>query len=98
MVLCLRAEKSLKSVYQKLSAEVWRYSVKRLLDGLKETTKVSEELIEKGKILDKFYIPSRYPNGWAEGIPSDYITKEDAINAISNSEKILQFCKDLLAK
>jgi HEPN domain-containing protein len=42
--------------------------------------------------LDKFYIPAGYPNGWGEGIPADFITKEDADNAIDYSEKILRFC------
>jgi HEPN domain-containing protein len=43
--------------------------------------------------LDKFYIPARYPNGWGEGIPAEFITKDDAKNAIDYSEKILRFCE-----
>jgi HEPN domain-containing protein len=92
------AEKALKSVYQKMGAEVWGHSVKELIEGLCEKIEVPEEFVNKAKSLDKFYIPARYPNGWPSGIPAEYITKEDAISAISNSEKILQFCKNFLAK
>lgn len=73
-------------------------SVSDLLKGLREKIDVSHELIDVAKQLDKFYIPARYPNGWISGTPSDYISKEDADNAISNSEKVIQFCKGILAK
>ena len=69
-----------------------------LLRGLGEKVDISGDLMDKAKYLDKFYIPARYPNGWASGIPAEYINKEDAQNAISNSEKILQFCESLLVK
>lgn len=92
------AEKAVKAAYQKLGAETWGHSVSDLLKGLKEKINVSNDLIDRAKQLDKFYIPARYPNGWVSGIPAEYINKEDAQNAISNSKKILQFCKSILAK
>jgi HEPN domain-containing protein len=91
-------EKSVKAVYQKLGAEAWGRSVTDLLRGIGEKVKVSDELIDRAKYLDKFYIPARYPNGWPSGIPAEYITRGDAQNAICNSEKILQFCESLLVK
>lgn len=91
-------EKAIKAVYQKLGAEAWGHSATDLLKGIKEKLNVTDDLIDMAKHLDKFYIPARYPNGWASGIPAEYINKEDAQNAISNSEKILQFCESLLVK
>lgn len=92
------AEKAVKAVYQKLGAEAWGHSILDLLNGLKEKLEVPEALFDQGRRIDKFYIPARYPNGWATGSPSEYITKEDAENAISDSEEILQFCEGLLAE
>lgn len=92
------AEKAVKAVYQKLGAEAWGHSVTELLKGLRKKINISEELLNSAKYLDKFYIPARYPNGWAEGIPAEYITEEDVKNAIGHSEKILQLCKGFLAK
>lgn len=92
------SEKAVKAVYQKLGAEAWGHSVSDLLRGMKDMVGVSEDLLDKAKSLDRFYIPARYPNGWPSGIPAEYITKEDAQNAINDSEKILQFCEGLLAK
>lgn len=92
------AEKAVKSVYQKMGAEAWGHSVSDLLSGLSKKIKISPELINSAKKLDRFYIPARYPNGWASGIPSQYISRKDAQDAISNSKKILRFCKGILAK
>lgn len=92
------AEKAVKAVYQKLGGESWGHSVTDLLKGLQEKVTIPGELIDKAKHLDRFYIPARYPNGWASGIPGDYITQEDAQNGISDSQRIIQFCKNILAK
>jgi HEPN domain-containing protein len=90
------AEKAVKAVYYKLGGEAWGHSVTELLKGLKEKISFPDDLLKYSRYLDKFYIPARYPNGWAEGIPSEYITEEDAENAINYSEKIIQFCKGIL--
>jgi HEPN domain-containing protein len=91
------AEKAVKAAYQKLGGDAWGHSVTDLLKGLQEKAEVSDKVLDMAKALDKFYIPARYPNGWAEGTPSEYITKKDAEDAVTNSEKILRFCKDILA-
>lgn len=91
------AEKAVKAAYQKLGADAWGHSVSDLLKGLTEKLEVVDDLIDRARQLDKFYIPARYPNGWASGSPAEYITKEDAENAICDSEKILQFCDGILA-
>ncbi|MDN3513291.1 MAG: HEPN domain-containing protein [Candidatus Brocadia sp.] len=92
------AEKAVKAAYQKLGGEAWGHSVSELLKGLCEKTDTPQEVINIAKQLDKFYIPARYPNGWVSGTPSDYIAREDEDNAIGNSEKIIQFCKGILAR
>lgn len=61
------AEKAIKGVYQKLGGEAWGHSINELLKGIKEKVKIDEDLIEKGKTLDKFYIPARYPIIWLAG-------------------------------
>jgi len=91
------AEKAVKALYQRFSGEAWGHSVHDLLRGIAEKVDVPEEAFENAKGLDRFYIPARYPNGWSSGFPGEYITKKDAKNAISNSQKILRFCKSILA-
>jgi HEPN domain-containing protein len=64
---------------------------------LKTDIEETAHIEASARVLDRFYIPARYPNGWAEGIPADYISEEDACNALSHSEKIIRFCDSLLA-
>jgi HEPN domain-containing protein len=87
------AEKALKAVLQKLGGEAWGHVTSKLLTAIEEQSEMDSGLKNAALFLDKFYIPARYPNGWGEGTPADFITKEDADNAIDNSEKILRFCE-----
>lgn len=40
-------------------------------------------VVECAKLLDKFYIPARYPDAWSEGEPYYYFTRGDSERAIS---------------
>lgn len=43
--------------------------------------------------LDKYYIPTRYPDALPGGIPSKAFDEEDAARAISLADKIIGFIK-----
>jgi HEPN domain-containing protein len=51
------------------------------------------DLIETASRLDKHYIPSRYPNGFASGYPGKLYTRGEAEAAIRDAEKILDYCR-----
>ena len=70
----------------------------KLLEELKEEMEVPAELIKSGMKLDKFYILTRYPNGFDAGKPSDFFDEDDAEEAIKNAEKIIEFCKNKIHK
>ena len=89
------AEKALKAVFQKLGMDAWGLTVTALLGNLPDTeTQPSETLVNYARVLDKHYIPTRYPTGFASGAPTDFYTEEEAQNAIRNAEAILEFCRD----
>lgn len=92
------AEKALKALYQRLGGEVRGHSVFKLLQGLEDKIFIPPELKEIARKLDRYYIPTRYPNGWPEGIPAEYYTEEDSREAITGARKILRFCEDFLAR
>ncbi len=89
------AEKALKAVFQRLGMDAWGHTVTALIGNLPDAVaQPSETLVNYARILDKHYIPTRYPNGFASGAPTDFYTKEEAQNAIRNAEAILEFCRD----
>ena len=68
------------------------HSVSRLLRELQDKgLEAGEELIEYAKALDKLYVPTRYPNAWAEGSPHEYYTRSDAEEAIRAAEEVLRW-------
>jgi HEPN domain-containing protein len=92
------AEKALKALYQVLGGDAWGHSVFRLLEGLAEKIDVPPELMQQARELDRYYIPTRYPNGWADGAPKDFFTLKDADNAIRCAEEVLRFSDRILAR
>ena len=96
---CFKAQQSaefaLKALHHGLGLPGYGHSVSRLLQELVEAgLKVKGELMEDAKLLDKLYIPTRYPNAWAEGCPHDYYTELDAGRAIEASRRILEWVEE----
>jgi HEPN domain-containing protein len=88
-------EKALKAVFQKLGMDAWGHTLTALIGNLPDdVAQPSETLVNYARMLDKHYIPARYPNGFASGAPTDFYTKEEARSAIRNAEAILEFCRD----
>lgn len=94
------AEKAVKSVWYFLDADPWGHSVKMLIDGLEqinleyyEQMKDSERV---GRILDRFYIPTRYPNGLPDITPNEAFSQEDAQVCLEYAEEIIDRVRVLL--
>ncbi len=90
------AEKAIKAVFQRLHGDAWGHGTKALLENL--PLEDSSQLIEDAKLLDKFYIPTRYPNGLPEGIPHDYFTRREAEEAIRTALRIYEWCKSKISE
>ena len=66
------AEKAVKAVFQRSNREARGHSVTALLNRLAEEKALAPDLMDAARNLDQHYIPARYPNGFASGIPGDY--------------------------
>ncbi len=87
------AEKALKALYQHHHAEGWGHVLARLVEELASDEPGLSEFVDAAKVLDKFYIPTRYPNGLDRGAPADAFTQGEAQQAIDHAEQIVQFCQ-----
>lgn len=72
---------------------VWGHAITPMLHSLTEI-RVPEQIIEDGQLLDTCYIPTRNPNGFAEGKPADYFNEFNPRQAIHAAGAIIRFCKD----
>lgn len=91
------AEKALKALHLYLGQEAWGHVVATLLEELPEEILVPRELIDKGRVLDNFYIPTRYPNGHPSGAPFEHYGPLQSREAIAYASEILEFARVQMA-
>ena len=91
------AEKALKAFYQYLHLDAWGHSVSKLMTDLPRKARPPKGLIENAIYLDRFYIPTRYPNDLPSGPPMFYFTEKDAREAIKYAGEIIRYCKDKIS-
>jgi HEPN domain-containing protein len=90
------AEKALKALVQARGGEAWGHSVTVLAGAVGDRVPLPDGLQDAARRLDKHYIPTRYPNGFDQGAPTDYYTAPEAEVAIADADTILEFCRDTL--
>jgi HEPN domain-containing protein len=87
------AEKSLKAVWYLVDEDPWGHSIKKLIEDLESVSpdryNEFEPLTRRALILDRFYIPTRYPNGLPDITPDVAFTGEDAEECINHAQKIV---------
>jgi HEPN domain-containing protein len=91
------AEKAVKALHLHCGQEAWGHSVARLIRELPKQAKAPDELEEKAKVLDNFYVPTRYANGHPEGAPYEHYGKLQSTEAITYAREILEFCRVQMA-
>jgi HEPN domain-containing protein len=87
------AEKALKALILGRGGEPWGHSLTSLLEALPADLGRPNEIIEAASRLDKHYIPTRCPNGFASGYPGKLYTRGEAEGAIADAQQILDFCR-----
>jgi HEPN domain-containing protein len=92
------AEMACKALHLFLGSAGWGHDLTQLLSDLPQTHIVPAALLERAKVLDKHYIPARYPNGFASGTPHGHYTRGDADSAIQASEAIVDFCRQSISR
>ena len=91
------AEKAIKAVYQAQGGSAMGHGIGTLLRGLAGKVHPSGEIMKSAKMLDGYYIPSRYPDSMTHGSPADHFDLEDADGAIRSAGAIVRFCTNILA-
>ncbi len=88
------AEKSVKAVVLAGAGEAWGHSVTRLLTLLHEEARVvPDTVLDASRLLDRHYIPTRYPDNLPDGAPTDYYRLQDADEAIRAAEVVLAYSR-----
>jgi HEPN domain-containing protein len=92
------AKKAVKALHLHLGQEAWGHVVARLLRELPESVVPGEHLVERGRVLDTFYIPSRYPNAHPEGAPFEHYGPLQSQEAVQYAGEIIEFVRSQVAR
>jgi HEPN domain-containing protein len=91
------AEKAVKALHLRLGQEAWGHVLSRLLTELPGAAAAPADLVERGRVLDGYYVPTRYPNGHPEGPPFEHYGPLQSTQAIDHASQILAFVRPRLA-
>lgn len=76
---------------------IWEHSIQELAKMCSQYDKSFRKFIEYGKILDRYYITTRYPNALARpAVPYETYTEKDAKEAIKFAREIIKKVKEKL--
>lgn len=88
------AEFALKALLRGLGMPPYGHSLSRLLGEAERIFRCEDSVVQAAKTLDKYYVPTRYPNAWVEGSPDEYYTRKDAEEAIRLAENIIGWVEE----
>jgi len=91
------AEKAVKALHLYLKQEAWGHVVAQILVELPATIALSPNLVDKARVLDNFYIPTRYANGHPEGAPFEHYGVLQSDQAIRYARDIIEFVRHQMA-
>jgi len=93
-------EKALKAVWFAEDADPWGHSVLKLINDFEQIDLAVYGLLRPLKgyasLLDKFYIPTRYPNGLPELTPAEVYSNGDAVSGLDAARKIIAVSRKLI--
>jgi HEPN domain-containing protein len=87
------AEKAVKALIQSLHGSVRGHSITEMLRQLPTGVEVPQAVLGGARELDRVYVTSRYPNGFASGTPADYFDDKAGRELVGYARTILQFCR-----
>ena len=89
------AEKAVEALHLARGQEAWGHVISRLLAEL--PLDVPGNLIEKGRVLDAFYVATRDVNGHPEGPPFEHYGRLQSDDAITYAGETITFVRAEMA-
>jgi len=90
------AEKAAKAAWYLIGVTPWGHSVRGLIEEFpdKDRFDVPDALVRDAILLDRFYVPTRYPNGLPDLTPEKNYFPADSEQAIGLAERLWKVFRD----
>ena len=80
------AEFAIKAYLRGIGSSSYGHSISHLL----REAGFPSELVDLGKTVDKYYIPTRYTDAWPDGVPEDYYTATESTESMEIAREIIE--------
>jgi HEPN domain-containing protein len=92
--VCFLSQQAAEKAVKALSiAKYGRYDEIHSVSEILKRINAQKDIIEMGEILDRYYVPTRYPNAWPYGAPFKHYKKKDAEEALENARRIIEYVR-----
>ena len=82
------AKLAVKAALNALGKEGRRHDIHSLVEEVGEEKGEVLQFVEEAKLLDQYYIPTRYMNAFSEGSARSHFTERQAVEAVEIAERI----------
>lgn len=91
------AEKAFKAIGEKFNIIMWGHDLVDLVKELKKIVDIPPSIELNCRILNLYYISTRYPDAFMSGFPSEKFSKEQAQDAIKLASEVMDFARDKIS-
>ncbi len=88
------AGKALKAVCEHQRTPQVGHNLNLLVEAVAAQVAVPEPVRSACRRLNRYYVPTRYPNAFDRGVPAEQFFQEDAQLALGDAEEVLRFARD----
>ncbi|RMF83903.1 MAG: HEPN domain-containing protein [Nitrospirae bacterium] len=88
-------EKAVQALWYFIDADPWGHSIQRLVKEFprREALPDADRWLEQGALLDKFYIPTRYPNGLPDLTPGEAYREAEGRLGLATAKELVAACR-----
>lgn len=92
------SEKAMKALWLSIDSDPWGHSIQKLVMQFPQQDMLRDvqSWLANAAHLDKFYIPTRYPNGLPDLTPGQVYISQDSVQAIEKAGFFLEETRKLI--
>ena len=90
------SEKALKAASEHFRAPQFGHNLNLLVQAVATHTSVPARVAQACARLNRYYIPTRYPDAFDRGAPADQFFEADARQALDDAEEVQRFAEGVI--
>ncbi|MGQ9553578.1 MAG: HEPN domain-containing protein [Anaerolineae bacterium] len=91
------AEKALKAVSEHFRTPQFGHNLNLLLETVEARLPIANSMRMACARLNRYYIPTRYPDAFDRGAAADQFFRSDAVQAVGDAEEVVSFAESLIS-